>query len=83
MNRDWKFTGQMDCDHCKFYPKCQSETENCPWLDGWKNGQLKVLKHLYDYTVNSSTHGICVDDECDCLYSHIRRIFNQIKKEEE
>ena len=78
---EWEFTGQIDCDHCKFYPKCKNETDNCPWLDGWDSGQLKMLRHLYDY-VSTWSHGVCIDDECDCPYSHIRQIINKIKKEE-
>lgn len=39
----YKFTGQMNCDKCKFYPACQSGEPNCPYLAGWEDGQAKLL----------------------------------------
>ena len=41
---DWKFNSVMNCDKCKFNHQCNMEPD-CPYLQGWTDGQRKMLAY--------------------------------------
>jgi hypothetical protein len=40
---NYKFTGAVNCDKCKFFPDCKVGEANCPYMAGWQDGQAKLL----------------------------------------
>jgi len=42
---NWEFNSVMNCDKCKFNHQCNMEPD-CPYIQGWKDGQRKILSYL-------------------------------------
>jgi len=46
---DYKFIGQMDCDHCRYHKfDCKVGESCCPYLAGWHDGQEKLHQWLME-----------------------------------
>jgi hypothetical protein len=45
----FKFVGGVNCDKCKFFRVCKAGESNCPYMAGWKDGQVKILSHLREW----------------------------------
>jgi hypothetical protein len=42
----YKFTGQMNCDKCRFHAGCIIGELYCPYLAGWEDGQAKIKQWM-------------------------------------
>jgi hypothetical protein len=62
----WQFTGQMNCDKCKFFRVCKAGESNCPYLAGWKDGQGKLIKQLKGPCPHYITDGLPIRERRAC-----------------
>lgn len=70
---EWMIT-EDDIENWDILPPYRAQILNIA-----KIAQNKVLQYLYDY-VSTWGHGVCIDDDCECPYSHIRNMIKQLRR---